>query len=149
LAIIGHYFDKATHFPWLVKAVSSDTVNGLNALDLFAQNRSIQILPLHPGFEVLLKRWPNLSDKDLVRKIGSGGPVLDVGARIKPDIVLIAYDLFGNVVEPKWRESLARQILLEEQSRSIFKRGETIFFIGIIIAFVSGLLKFPKNRPNT
>lgn len=147
LAVIGHFFDKATNFPWIVKAISSDSANGLKALDKLREDNRMGITPKHPGFSVLLKLWPNLNDKNLVKIIGRGGARLIIGPWAKADFDLIAYDRNENIIEPKWKESIARQILIEEQKSLLFKLGEFIFFLGIAITLVSGFLSVGKEGP--
>jgi hypothetical protein len=146
LAVIGHFLDKATNFPWIVKAISSDSANGLKALDKLREDNRIGITPKHPGFSMLLKLWPNLDDKNQVKIIGRGGARLILEPWAKADFDLIAYDRNENIIEPKWKESIARQILIEEQKSLLFKLGELIFFIGITITLVSGFLEFQKSR---
>jgi hypothetical protein len=145
LSIVGWFFDRASRFTWLMRLVTRDSFHGLNSLDLLAENPSFEIIPEHPGFHVILERWPDLADKNSVAIIGRGAAYMKFGAQVTPGFALVALDKDKNKIGA-WEEPFARKILLKEQDKMLFKTGTIIFYIGISIALISGLLGFLNGK---
>jgi hypothetical protein len=57
----------------------------------------------------------------------------------------VAYDKSKNKIEPVWRESSAKFVFLEEIDKKLFWIGKVIFFSGILLSFISGLLEYLKS----
>jgi len=120
-------------------------LNGLNTLNFLASNVKHRISQEHQGFNVILERWPQPDDKDSVRYIGRGPAYIKFGSRVENDFALVMYDKDNNRIEPVWTESSARHLILEEIDKRLFWIGKVIFFGGILLSFVSGLLDFLKR----
>ncbi len=148
LSIIGWFFDRASRFAWLMRLVTRDSFDGLNSLDLLAGNPSIGILSENPGFDVILDRWPELTDKNSVAIIGRGPAYQKFSAQVTAGFALTALDKDKNEIGV-WEEPFAREILLKEQDKMLFKAGTILFYIGVSIAFVSGLLDFLNGRTSS
>lgn len=146
LAVIGWFFEKAFRFAWLMKRFFPDQLNGINALDFLGSNVKHEITPENQGFGVILERWPQPGDKDSVRYIGRGPAYIKFGSRVENDFALVMYDEDKNKIEPIWTESSARHVLHQEIDKKLFWIGKVIFFSGIVISFVSGLLNFLKDN---
>ena len=140
IAVIGWFFDKAATIPWMIKAVSKDTVNGLEILDVFGEQRGAAVVPIHPGFNVLLDRWPDLTDKNSVTKIDRTVAYMKFGAQVSGDFGLIARDKEGDIIEPTWQESEARQIFLHEQNHELSMIKNVVFWSGILITLIATLI---------
>ena len=146
LAVIGWFFEKAFRLTWLMKKFFPDQLNGINTLDFLASNVKHGITSENPGFNVILERWPQSGDKDSVRYIGRGPAYIKFGSRVENDFALVMYDEKKNKIEPVWTESSAKHVLLEEIEKRLFWIGKCIFFGGILMSFVSGLLEFLKRE---
>lgn len=131
-----------------MRLITRDSLYGLNSLDLLAENPSIGILPEHPGFHVILERWPELTDKNSVAIIGRGPAYQKFGAQVTAGFALVALDKDKNKIGA-WEEPFARKILLKEQDKALFKAGTIIFYIGILIALVSGVLGFLNGKASS
>lgn len=140
LLILGWFLDKAHRFTWILKLVSRDAVNSLTALNILAQNRDAAISPEHPSFEVILKRWPNLDDIESVKLIGRTVAYTKHGTQVINDFALMAFDENKNEIKPAWEASIARSIFEKELDLLIFKLGAYIFYLGIAVTLVSGIL---------
>ncbi len=101
LSIVGWFLDKAHRFIWLLKLISRDAVNALIALNALAQNPNIAITPEHPGFNVLLDHWPNLTNRDSVKLIGRGPAYANFGAQVTTGFALVAKDENRNMPTPR------------------------------------------------
>lgn len=145
LSIVGWFLDKAHRFTWLMKLISRDAVNGLIALNALAQNTNIAVTPEHPGFNVILNHWPNLTDRDSVKLIGRGPAYTCYGAQVTTGFALVAEDENRNMIEPAWEEPSARTLFHKKLDLILFRLGAVIFFLGIGVALVSGILGFLKK----
>lgn len=138
LEIIGWFFDKAANISWIMKFVCRNTYFGLKALDLLAQNTNGVLLPQHPGFDPIVRHWPQLADKNSVQSIGRGPAFIKFGAQAEPGFALIAYQ--GEIkIDSVWEEASARKILLSEQDLKLFRYGALLFYLGLIVSIISGL----------
>ena len=149
LAILGWFFDRVSYFPWLMRKISPDYVNSINALDTLAANKKHALTPFHPGFNALLERWPNLSKKLSVVLIGRSVAYMAFGEQVKGDFELIAFDKDNAEIKPRWKESAARSLFVDEEDKKIFWIGTVVFFNGLGIAFVSRLIDFFTMKPKT
>ena len=145
LSIVGWFLDKAHRFTWLMKLVSRDAVNGLIALNARAQNPNTTVLPEHPGFNVILNHWPNLTDRDSVKLIGRGPAYTCYGAQVTTGFALVAKDENRNLIVPVWEEPSARTLFHKKLDLIIFRLGAIIFYLGIGAALISGILGFLKK----
>ena len=146
IAIVGRFFDQVTELPWLLRMISPDYVNGINALDFLAQNRR-HILNSHdPGFIVILERWPNLNKKSSVALIRRSPPYQDMLHQVKSDFELIGFDSNTKEIGTRWEESLARSLLIKELNNKRFWMGTVVFYIGLGLTVVSGLLEFLTKK---
>ena len=145
LAIIGWFFEKAFRFDWLINKFFPNQSKGLKALNFLASNIKHEITKEHPGFNVIIERWSQKGDEASVEYIGRGPAYIKFGSRVENDFAVVAYDKNKNKIEPVWTESSARHVLLEEIDKRLFWIGKVIFFSGILLSFVSGLLEFLKN----
>jgi len=148
LAIIGWGFDKATNFDFLIKRISPDYVDGINALDLLSENPARNLNSKHPGFTVLLDRWPDNPEKRFVFFISRSVAYIELGPRIKNDFQLILRDQQHNEIKPCWSEVAARSKLVDELNRKILKFGAIIFCLGVAISLISSILQFSFSNPN-
>ncbi len=146
LAVIGWFFDRATKFNFLLNIISSDYVYGINALDVLAENDKRGFGLNHPGFTVLLQRWPEYPKERSVVFIRRSIAYMAFGARVKNDFDLILLDANKNEIKPRWSEAEARNLLGDELNRKLFRLGTIVFFVGIAISFTSGLLQFLKGK---
>ena len=150
LTVTGWFFDQASHFPLVLETIAPDATHAVGALDTLSQNDRLKILPKHPGFDVLLKQWPDFPDIESVADIRrSFAYTLFGGGQIENDFDLFAYDVAKNQVGPSWRQSVARGLFQDEIDRKLFRNGSIIFFGGLLIVFISALLSFLEpNREN-
>jgi len=147
LAILGWFFDRLSYFPWLMRKISPDYVNGIDALDVLAADDKRDLTPSHLGFNAILERWPGLNRKSSITLIGRSVAYLGFGSRVTGDFQLIAYDKDRSEVMPIWKHSSARSLFVGEQNERLFWIGTVVFFSGLGIAFVSGLLEFLTIKP--
>jgi hypothetical protein len=145
LSVIGHMADRATHYPWLLSRIDPQYVSGTNALDVLAQESRRALTPQHPGFSVLLEKWPELSDRSLVALISRSVAFMELGPVVKNDFELIAIDENHNEVGPRWSELSARETLAQQNDRKLHRIGTGTFFVGIAISLFSGLARFITN----
>jgi len=145
LAVIGWFLDKAFRFKWLMKKYFSDQSNGIDALDFLASNVQHTVTLEHLGFSVIMERWPQAKEKDLVRYIGRGPAFIKFGSQIENDFAIVMYDEDKNKIEPVWTESSARHALVEEIDKRLFWIGKVVFFGGILLSFVAGLIEFLRE----
>lgn len=142
LAVIGWFFEKAFRFAWLIKKFFPDQLNGLNALDFLASNVKHGITGENQGFSIILERWPQPENKESVQYIKRGPAYIKFGSQVENDFALVMYNEDMNKIEPVWTESSARHVLLQEIDKKLFWIGKVIFFCGIVISLVSGLIEF-------
>lgn len=142
LAVIGWFFEKVFHFTWLMKKFFPDQLDGLNALDFLSSDVKHRISEEYTGFRVILERWPQPGNTDSVQFIGRGPAYIKFGSQVENDFVLIMYDEGKNKIEPSWTESSARIMILKEIDKKLFWIGKIIFFCGIAISIISGLMEF-------
>jgi uncharacterized BrkB/YihY/UPF0761 family membrane protein len=146
IAVFGWFFDRAANFSFLLKRIAPDYVHGINALGILAYNNKRALTSRHRGFIVLLSRWPDHPLISSVAFIGRSVAYMEFGPRVKNDFQLILRDAQQNEINPSWSEANARNSLENELNRKLFTIGTIIFFTGISVSFVSGLLEFLKNR---
>ena len=127
LAILGWLFDRVSHFPWLMRKISPDYVNGINVLDTLAENEKHAITTFHPGFNVILERWQGLNRKSLVTLIGRSVAYVGFGPQVTSDFELIAYDKDRSEITPRWKNSSARSLFVDEQNKRLFWIGTVVF----------------------
>lgn len=146
IAVLGWFGDRAANFSFLLKVIAPDYVDGINALDILAENNKRAIIPKHPGFLVLLSRWPDRPLTGSVAYISRSVAYMEFGPRVKNDFQLILRDAQQNEIKPIWSEASARRLLKNELDKKLFIIGPVIFFIGISVSFISGLLEFLIKR---
>jgi hypothetical protein len=145
ITITGWFFDRAKSFNWLVSFIAPDYVSAKQALNDLKQNEKIGLTPYHEGFQFLLDKWPNLSNKDSVCFIGRSVAFISFKPEISNDIELIAYDKDKNEVKERWiisEASVAIEGLIE---RKLFSIGCVLFWFGIAVSIVSYLVSSRAN----
>src|SRR5215216_554670 len=88
LAIVGYLLDHVAHFPWLMEKLAPQYVKGTHALDDLAEHEHNVLTSAHPGFPVLLQRWPTPHEKERVALIGRGPAYMNLLHAVKHDIQL-------------------------------------------------------------
>lgn len=147
LTVTGWFFDQASHFPLVLETIAPDAASVVGALDAISEDAGLGIMPEHPSFDVLLKHWPDFPDNVSVARIGrSVAYTLYGGGQVENDFDLFAYDAARNRVGPSWRQSVARRLFQEEIDRKLFRNGSIIFWGGIIISAITGLLGFRETQ---
>ena len=146
IVVLGWFFDRAANFNFLLKKIAPDYVHGINALDILAENNKRALIPKHPGFIVLLSRWPDQPLTSSVAIISRSVAYTEFGPQVKNDFQLILRDAQQNEISPRWSEANARGMLENELNRKLFITGTIIFFIGISVSFFSGFLGFLKDK---
>ena len=146
IAILGWFFDRAANFNFVLKKLAPDYVHGIDALDILAGNNKMALTSEHPGFIVLLSHWPDKPLGSSVAFISRSVAFTQFGPRVKNDFQLILRDNKQNEIIPRWSEAEARIMLENELNRKLFISGTIIFFIGIILSFLSGLFEFLKDK---
>lgn len=142
ISVIGWAFDRSTQIPWLHQWVDEDHYEGIDALEALSQNEKRALLPVHPGFWVLLQHWPSPVDITHVNQLRRSVAFTEFGPQIVNDFEIIAYDATQNEQQgERWRYSAAKTLLTEAYERKVFWLGAVVFFIGIAIAFVAGLVQ--------
>lgn len=149
LVILGWFFDRMSHFPGLMRRICPDYMNGITTLNTLARDNKVAITEKHPGFNVILKSWPGMTEKSRVRLIGRSAAYMGFGAQVTSDIQLIAFGEDHKEIGSRWKISSARSLLVVEKNKRVFWIGATVFWVGILISSVSGLLEFLAIRTKT
>ena len=145
LAIVGWFFDRAKLFNWLMMKIAPDYIFAQKALEDLKKDPKIALTKHHEGFQILLERWPNLSNKDSVEYIGRTAAFVSFGAQVKNDIQLIAYDNENKEIRERWSISNATVVIEEIVERRLFKIGAILFWIGIVVSIASHIISLKTN----
>jgi len=145
LAVMGWSFEQIYHYPWLMRITAPEYAHGIDALELLTSERDKKITSEHPGFEVLLKRWPGLGDKPSVSAIGISYSYIAYDDKSRTDFELVALDSTKNELKPRWKVWAAMFLFRDELEVKVFQTGWYLFISGILIAFVSGLIEFLRK----
>lgn len=140
IAIIGWLFDRLSQIDWLLKRVNPRYYHGTQALRLLAENERRALLPKHPGFHILLELWPSTMPVGSVALLGRSVAFVEFGPTVSNDFELIKYDSARNEVSTRWKYSEAIKKLSEAHHKNIFWLGTVVFFLGITITLISGLI---------
>jgi len=140
--MLGWFFDRAPHFPWLINRLVPNDMKGLKALDELANNPNIAITALYPGFNQLLHLWQDMDNgtKAKVAAIKRSISYIQFGPQVTNDFELIPCDKDLAELIPRWHESSARAVLKSRIDRKLFRVGAIIFWSGIVISAVSGII---------
>ncbi|MBM4465165.1 MAG: hypothetical protein FJ014_06400 [Chloroflexi bacterium] len=141
LSILGWLFDRLSKLNWLLKLVASEQASALQALELLAQNARYLLLSKHPGFGVLISRWPGLSKRNSITGIGRSVAFIEFGQQVQNDFELIAYSAGKQEIDPRWRYSQAQQVMNAELDKQVFWGGTIVFYLGIVITLISGVVE--------
>lgn len=145
-AIVGWFFDRALEIAWVTRLLAPAYFNGGKALAALEDNPKRGVLPDHPGFVPILDRWPGLKNKQAVAIIGRSAAYMEFGPKVESDIELIPYDANRNELPPRWTVSAAQKTLRQGAERRAFVVGAIVFFAGVTLSTVSGLIEFLTNR---
>jgi len=140
VTVIGWFFDRAKSFDLLMSSAAPDYVSGTKALRDLKKDARINLTSRHEGFQVLLDKWPNLTDRDAVEFIGRSAAFLGFGSQVSSDIELIARDKRRNKVGSRWRMSAAEARIESIAEKSLFATGTMIFWVGLSISVVSHIV---------
>ncbi len=146
IAIVGWFFDNLSRYPWLLEKISPHYYYGTDALNILKVDQKRVIIKEHNGFNVLLNRWPKLDDKSGVEYVARTAAYIEFGSVTKNEIQIMVLDDKGKEKGPRWTISSAENILLEEHRAKTFCFSGIIFFGGILLTFVSGLVEFLRNK---
>lgn len=144
LAILGWFLDRISHFDWLMRLLAPQFFHGTKAIDELTSSASKRILPANPGFCVILQLWPSLLSHTSVATIGRSTAYLDIGSDelAVSDFDLVAYDASGKEIPSRWTAKTVRDIFTKELEKRFFWFSGAIFFLGIAISLVTGLIEF-------
>ena len=138
LSVAGWFLDRVAGFGWLLRYVDTDYYHGVGALRLLSGSEKRALLPAHPGFRVLLSRWPG-GKPDSVALIGRSVAFVEFGSTVSNDFELLLYDTARNEISARWRYSEAHESLSKNHRKRVFWLGTPVFFLGIAIALASGV----------
>lgn len=143
--ITGWFFDRAKSFNFLLSWISPEYVFAQQALADLKKDQKIALTKNHEGFEVLLKKWPDLSEKESVVYIGRSVAYMSFGPEMSSDIEIIAFDKDQNEIKNRWAMSNANATFESIIDKKLFIIGTILFWFGIVISVVSHILSSSNN----
>ena len=146
LTVVGWFFDRIDHFPWLAQIVSSENSAAISALDILSENNRRALTKRHPGFKILLESWPNFDEKDSVKFIGRSVPYMEFGSIVSNDFELLAYNGANENVGKPWSESKARRLFSLRFDRAKFWIGTVVFYFGVLISLIAAIIELRKDN---
>lgn len=149
ITITGWFFDRAKSLNWVMSVIAPNYVSAKQALTDLKQNDKIGLTFQHEAFQILLDKWPKLSNKDSVRFIKRSIAFIAFKPEISNDIELIACDKDMNEIKERWRMSEASIAIESIIEGRLFSIGGTLFCIGIIVSAVSHVISSKFNASHS
>ncbi|TKS61505.1 MAG: hypothetical protein EWM73_02946 [Nitrospira sp.] len=144
--IVGWFFDRALDIETVTRVIAPDYHHGEAALRALEANPRVALTREHPGFAPILTRWPNLPEPGRVATIGRSVAFMKFGPTVRNEIELIARDSERGELTPRWNLSGARVQLRDEAESTAFLWGTVIFFGGLCVSTISGVIEFWIDR---
>lgn len=142
LSVVGWLFDKVGEVDALQASLFPEETKALRGIDYLAPDFNRTLNTQSIGFEELVEDWPGVDSQTIVLVRRDGG-TMELGTTGNAYFRMHAVTESDEEIE--WRSDHARTFFNESIDVAVFRYGAVIFFLGILITLLSGLIEFLKR----